>query len=72
MEATERMKAGGGCDLISRLCEEEELGLNEKELCALLEPEKYTGRCERQVEEYVSGVRAMIAGSGRMKADLEN
>ena len=72
MEATARMKAGGGCDLISRLCEEEELGLNEKELCALLEPEKYTGRCERQVEEYVSGVRAMIAGSGRMKADLEN
>ncbi len=72
MAATARMKDGGECDLVSRLCEEKELGLNESDLTALLQPELYTGRCETQVTNYIRKVRELIAGADRIPVDIDN
>ena len=72
MAATAQMKNGGECDLVSRLCEEKELGLDKADLSALLQPERYAGRCENQVARYISRVRALIAGSDRITVDIEN
>ena len=72
MAATAQMKNGGECDLVVRLCEEKELGLDKADLSALLQPELYTGRCEAQVTNYISKIRALIAGSERISVDIEN
>ena len=39
---------------------------------ALLQPERYVGRCENQVVGYISKVRTLIAGSDHMTVDIEN
>lgn len=72
MAATAQMKNGGECDLVARLCDEKELGLDKADLSALLQPERYAGRCENQVARYISRVRALIAGSDRITVDIEN
>ena len=72
MAATAQMKNGGECDLVVRLGEEKELGLDKTDLSALLQPERYIGRCENQVAGYISGVRTLIAGSDRITVDIEN
>ena len=72
MAATARMKDGGECDLVSRLCEEKEIGLNKSDLTALLQPELYTGRCETQVTNYIRKVRGSIAGADRIPVDIDN
>ena len=72
MAATAQMKNGGGCDLVSRLCAEKELGLKEEALSSLLQPELYTGRCAAQVTNYIGRVRARIAGAERIPVHIEN
>ena len=72
MAATAQMKNGGECDLVVRLCEEKELGLDKADLSALLQPERYVGRCENQVVGYISKVRTLIAGIDRITVDIEN
>ncbi len=72
MAATAQMKNGGECDLVSRLCEEKELGLKKEELSSLLRPELYTGRCAAQVTAYLRRVRAQIAGAERIPVHIEN
>ena len=72
MAATAQMKNGGECDLVVRLCEEKELGLDKADLSALLQPERYVGRCENQVVGYISKVRTLIAGIDRNTVDIEN
>jgi len=72
MAATAQMKNGGGCDLVSRLCAEKELGLKEEALSSLLQPELYTGRCAAQVTNYIGKVRAWIAGAERIPVHIEN
>ena len=60
MEATARMKDGGDCDLLSRLAACPEFGMSEAELEALLEPCNYTGRCEKQVEAFISSILPVL------------
>lgn len=60
MEATAKMKAGEGCDLLKRLAAEEEFGLKEEEMAALLNPEDYIGRCPEQVERYLEKIRPLL------------
>jgi adenylosuccinate lyase len=72
MAATSQMKNGGECDLVARLCDEKELGLDKADLSALLQPELYIGRCEAQVTNYISKIRVLIAGSERISVDIEN
>lgn len=72
MAATAQMKNGGECDLVVRLGKEKELGLDKVDLSALLQPERYVGRCENQVAGYISKVRTLIAGFDRFTVDIEN
>ncbi|MBQ7870971.1 MAG: adenylosuccinate lyase [Oscillospiraceae bacterium] len=71
MEATEKMKAGGDCDLIARLAAAPEFGLTEQELNALLEPALYTGRCAEQVEHYVNQIAPLLEGLTCRSARIE-
>lgn len=60
MEATARMKDGGDCDLLSRLAACPEFGMSEAELEARLNPCNYTGRCEQQVEAFLSSILPVL------------
>ena len=70
MAATERMKNGESCDLLARLAREPEFGLNEEEMNALLQPEKYTGRCPEQVEAFLKKVAPLIEGADGKSAEI--
>ena len=72
MAATSRMKEGGNCDLVFRLCAEKDLAWTEEELSALLQPERYIGRCVNQVSAYISKVRALISDADRIRVSIEN
>ena len=60
MEATARMKEGEPCDLLERLAAEESFGLSAGEMEALLDPQKYIGRCPQQVTAFLAGVRPLL------------
>ena len=60
MEATARMKEGEPCDLLERLAAEKSFGLTAAEMEALLDPQKYIGRCAAQVEAFLAGVRPLL------------
>lgn len=60
MEATERMKNGQDCDLLSRLAKEPEFGLTESEMKDLLNPLLYTGRCPEQVTLLVEKIKPLL------------
>jgi len=70
MEAAARMKEEGVCDLPERLAAAGEFGLSKEEIDALLEPERYIGRCPEQVEEFLAAVRPKIAGAGPADAEI--
>ena len=70
MEAAARVKEGGENDLLSRLEREEAFGLTEAELQALLEPERYIGRCPEQVEAFLKKLEPLLAGAERGPAGL--
>ena len=70
--AAAQVKNGDECDPVVRMCEEKELGTDKADLSALLQPERYVGRCEKQAAGYISGVRTPIVGSDRVAADIEN
>ena len=72
ISAAAQMKNWGECDPVVRLCEEKEPGTDKADLSALMQPEGYVGRCEKQAAGYISGVRTPIAGSDRVAADIEN
>ena len=60
MEATARMKEGESCDLLERLAAEGSFGLKLEEMEALLDPQRYIGRCPEQVEAFLTGVRPLL------------
>ncbi len=60
MAATERMKQGEPCDLLSRLAAEKDFGLSLEEMEAVLEPSRYTGRCAAQVEALADSLRPLF------------
>ena len=70
MEATAKMKDGGECDLLHRLAEEKQFGLNETEMNELLRPELYTGRCAEQVDALLGKIRPILADVSRESAEI--
>ncbi len=58
MDSVKEIRAGRPCDLIARLAATGEFGMTEEELSALLEPQKYIGRCAEQVEQILEHYRA--------------
>ncbi|MBQ6372016.1 MAG: adenylosuccinate lyase [Oscillospiraceae bacterium] len=71
MEATEQMRNGGECDLLARLEKEPELGMTRAELEEKLSPEKYTGRCVRQVSDFLKLIAPMLSGVSISKTELD-
>ena len=71
MEATARMKESGDCDLLSRLAAEPAFGMTEAEMTALLEPERYTGRCAQQVTAFLERHSAELNGAAHIASEIE-
>lgn len=71
MEATARMKNGEDCDLLARLAKEQEFGLTEDEMNALLTPANYIGRCPEQVDAFLREVEPLLSGISRETAQIE-
>lgn len=61
MEATANMKAGGVCDLLSRLEKEEKFGLTKEDLDGVLDPKLYIGRCPEQVTALVEKLKPVLS-----------
>ena len=61
MEATAQMKNGETWDLLGSIAEHTEFGMTKEEMVAVLEPERYTGRCAEQVEQFLQVVAPYIA-----------
>ena len=70
MEATAKMKNGEACDLLERLSVEEQLGLTEKEMRDIMQPERYIGRCPQQVEQYLAKVAPLIEDVEEESAEI--
>ena len=70
MEAAARMKAEGVLDLPARLAAVPEFGMTEAEIEELMQPERYVGRCEVQVERFLEKVRPRLAGAGAADAEI--
>ena len=71
MEATAQMKEGREPDLIHALAANPEFGMTEEEMKALLEPERFTGRCAEQVENYVKKLAPVTAQYEEFEKELE-
>ena len=70
MEAAARMKAEGVLDLSERIAARPEFGMTRAELDALLQPDRYIGRCREQVERFLEQVKPRLAGAGEADADI--
>ena len=71
MEATARMKEGESCDLLQRLAAEGSFALSLAEMEALLDPQRYVGRCPEQVEAFLETVRPMLGGAAAEVAEID-
>ena len=71
MEATARMKEGESCDLLQRLAAEGSFALSLEEMEALLDPQRYIGRCPEQVEAFLETVRPMLGGAAADSAEID-
>ena len=60
MAASERIKNGHDCDLISMLADEDSFCLNKSEMTLLLDPALYIGRCPEQVDEFLGKLRPLL------------
>ena len=70
MAATAQMKEGEKCDLLARLAAEPAFGMTEAEMEELLTPGAYIGRCQSQVEAFLSRVQPLLSGATREKAEI--
>lgn len=70
MKATEKMKNGEECDLLSRLAQEKEFGLSETEMNELLAPCMYIGRCPEQVDAFIEKIKPLISDIPRETAEI--
>ena len=61
MAATARMKEGQPCDLLDRLAGDPAFGMTRQELDALMEPQRYIGRCPQQVERFLERCAPLLA-----------
>lgn len=71
MEATAKMKNGEACDLLARLAAEPAFGLSEAEMEALLDPQRYIGRCPQQVDALVEKAKLRIGNVARDSAEID-
>ena len=69
--ASAKVKEGEACDLLQRLAAEPAFGMTQEELCALLRPENYIGRCPEQVDAFLAKVRPMLEGVSAASGDIE-
>ena len=60
MEASQKMKNGGECDLPERLADTGAFGMTAGEIRDVLNPELYIGRCPEQVSRLVEKIRLEI------------
>ena len=60
MAATARMKEGLPCDLLDRLAGDPAFSLSRKELEALMEPQRYIGRCPQQVRRLLDACAPLL------------
>lgn len=60
MAATARMKEGLPCDLLDRLAGDPAFSLSRKELEALMEPQRYIGRCPQQVRRFLDACAPLL------------
>ena len=70
MEATAKMKNGEECDLTARLAADPAFGMTKSEIDALLEPEKYIGRCPEQVTNFLEKIKPIISGVTAKSAEI--
>ena len=70
MEATAKMKNGEECDLTARLAADPAFGMNEADINALLQPDKYIGRCSEQVTDFVKKVKPLLEGISTKTAEI--
>ena len=56
MAATKRMKEGERCDLLERLSADPAFPLDAAEIAAMLDPNKFIGRCVEQVGTFLQGL----------------
>ena len=70
MEATARLKNGEPGGLTELLAKEEAFGLSQAEIDALLQPERYIGRCPEQVEAFLAKYRSIWEGAGAERAEI--
>ena len=70
LEATAKMKNGEECDLTARLAADPAFGMSEAEINALLEPEKYVGRCPEQVTVFLEKVKPLLEGINKQTAEI--
>ena len=71
MEATARMKEGEPCDLLARLAAEPAFGMTEAEMEAVLDPQRYIGRCPGQVTAFLEKLKPVLDGASGASAEID-
>ena len=71
MEAADRMKEGGDCDLLSRLAANREFAMTRQEMEVVLEPTRYIGRCPQQVEAFLEKLKPLLESVPAGTAEIE-
>ena len=70
MAATARMKEGLPCDLLDRLAGDPAFSLSRKELEALMEPQRYIGRCPQQVRRFLDTCAPLLHQAQSSDGDI--
>ena len=70
MAATARMKEGLPCDLLDRLAGDPAFSLSRKELEALMEPQRYIGRCPQQVRRFLDACTPLLHQAQTSDGDI--
>ncbi|MDY4582204.1 MAG: adenylosuccinate lyase [Candidatus Faecousia sp.] len=70
MDATAKMKAGEGWDLLADLAEHSEFGMSKAEMEAVMDPSLYTGRCPEQVTAFLAQVQPLIADVAQTETQI--
>ena len=71
MAATARMKEGQPCDLLDRLAADPTFGLTRPELDALMDPQRYIGRCPQQVARFLSQCAPLLSQAKGADGDIQ-
>ena len=70
MAATKRMKEGLPCDLLDRLAGDPAFSLSRKELEAVMEPQRYIGRCPQQVRRFLDACAPLLDQAQSSDGDI--